>query len=315
MKKAIRVNKYTYNLFLEEDFNTKGHNQWFLFKTYSTLPAGSEVTFNILNLVRPAGLYSNGMIPFAFSVKKEEFLNSSKLSNYNNLQNKSLLDQKWERTTYGICYFPNSLKREINETNVSKITEENKARGGTNYFTLKFQYKYEYPNDEVFFSQFIPYSYTEILNYLNIIEKFSEGANFIKMHNLCYSLARNFCPLITISENISSYFDPNLIINYHQKSKMMKKAIALNSEKFRKQVNLKTKIKELKKISVKASANRKYKSETHNVYIDEEKEKDANQNVENHPVECIIILDAYLKYFDDHSKKKAIFLTGRVHSG
>ena len=40
LKKAIRVNQTEYNLFLEEDFNTKGHIQWFYFKTtMKNLPA------------------------------------------------------------------------------------------------------------------------------------------------------------------------------------------------------------------------------------------------------------------------------------
>jgi hypothetical protein len=40
LKKAIRINKNKYNLLIEEDYNTKGHTQWFYFKVKSNLPAG-----------------------------------------------------------------------------------------------------------------------------------------------------------------------------------------------------------------------------------------------------------------------------------
>ena len=63
LKKAIKVSDTEYNLWLNFDFNTKGHTQWFYFKIVTKLPAGTTIQFRILNLMKPDSLYSNGMKP------------------------------------------------------------------------------------------------------------------------------------------------------------------------------------------------------------------------------------------------------------
>jgi hypothetical protein len=63
LKKAIKVSDTEYNLWLNFDFNTKGHTQWFYFKIITMLPAGTTIQFRILNLMKPDSLYSSGMKP------------------------------------------------------------------------------------------------------------------------------------------------------------------------------------------------------------------------------------------------------------
>ena len=63
LKKAIKVSDFEYNLWLNYDFNTKGHTQWFYFKIFTKLPAGTKIQFKILNLMKPDSLYNYGMKP------------------------------------------------------------------------------------------------------------------------------------------------------------------------------------------------------------------------------------------------------------
>ena len=69
LRKAAKVSNNEYNLWLQNDTNTRGHTQWFYFKViYKEIPMVPEskkhrVKFNILNLTKNASLFSNGMKP------------------------------------------------------------------------------------------------------------------------------------------------------------------------------------------------------------------------------------------------------------
>ena len=78
LKKAIKISDFEYNLIIENDFNTKGHTQWYYFKVASPLQRGTalhcnfigeKVKFNFLNLNKPQSLYQEGMRPCVFSTK------------------------------------------------------------------------------------------------------------------------------------------------------------------------------------------------------------------------------------------------------
>jgi cytosolic carboxypeptidase protein 2/3 len=69
LRKASKVNNIEYNLWLENDFNTKGHTQWFFFKVVYTNEKPSTIQFNILNLAKTYSLYKAGMKPVVFSLK------------------------------------------------------------------------------------------------------------------------------------------------------------------------------------------------------------------------------------------------------
>ena len=63
LRKAAKVNNVEYNLWLENDTNTRGHTQWFYFKVvYKDVPQLPEkrthkIRFNILNLAKTFSLY------------------------------------------------------------------------------------------------------------------------------------------------------------------------------------------------------------------------------------------------------------------
>lgn len=70
LRKASKVNNIEYNLWLENDMNTKGHTQWYYFKVVYNAEKTAKIQFNILNLAKTYSLYKAGMKPVVFSLKK-----------------------------------------------------------------------------------------------------------------------------------------------------------------------------------------------------------------------------------------------------
>ena len=63
LRKACKVSNIEYNLWLENDSNTKGHTQWYYFKvTYKDIASRAEkkthkIKLNIMNLAKTTSLY------------------------------------------------------------------------------------------------------------------------------------------------------------------------------------------------------------------------------------------------------------------
>lgn len=78
LRKAAKINNVEYNLWLENDTNTRGHTQWFYFKVVykdvALLPEvkNHRVKFKIMNLTKSASLYSDGMKPCVWSKNRHE---------------------------------------------------------------------------------------------------------------------------------------------------------------------------------------------------------------------------------------------------
>lgn len=82
----------TYDLILQNDINTKGHNQWFYFKITNT-KKNQKIKLNIINLVKKESLFSYGLKPLVFSEKA------------------SKNGHTWHRSGYKVCYEENNIKR------------------------------------------------------------------------------------------------------------------------------------------------------------------------------------------------------------
>lgn len=166
LKRAIRVSKCEYELHLSEDYNTTGHCHWFYFKTISNLPKNSSVCFRIVNMTKPSSLYSEGLRPFAYSLRK---------------------NCGWVPAGDSVSYYPNT-----------QLSNESKHK----LYCLEWRYTYEYENDDVYFAQLVPYSYSDLLDYLKGIKK---EKKVLRLDVLCKTLAKNVCPMLTITENIESF--------------------------------------------------------------------------------------------------------------
>jgi len=96
----------TFDLILQNDVNTKGHNQWFYFKVQNT-KKNQKVRFNIVNLVKKESLFSYGLKPLVYSDK---------------LQSQGV---GWHRGGIKVVYEKNNIKRD---------------HKNEQYYTLSFEY-------------------------------------------------------------------------------------------------------------------------------------------------------------------------------
>ena len=69
------------------------------------------------------------------------------------------------------------------------------------YRTLSFEYTFKHNNDSVFFAYSQPYTYTDLLDYLDSIESDSSKSRYFGRSTLCKTIAGNKCELITITQN------------------------------------------------------------------------------------------------------------------
>lgn len=58
-----------YQLILQNDTNTYGHNQWFFFRVQSLKPH-MTIRFSIINLIKSESLFNYGLKPLVFSERE-----------------------------------------------------------------------------------------------------------------------------------------------------------------------------------------------------------------------------------------------------
>ena len=68
LKNMNNSNIDTFDLILQNDVNTKGHNQWFYYQVQNTRK-NHKVRFNIVNLLKKESLFSYGLKPLVYSDK------------------------------------------------------------------------------------------------------------------------------------------------------------------------------------------------------------------------------------------------------
>ncbi len=205
LRQVTRVSRVEYELYLGEDYGTTGHYHWFFFRTRSTLPAGTAVRFKIVNMIKPSSLYSVGFRPFAFST------------------------QDWKRDTAGwlpagdsVSYTPNVTPSE-----------------GRRFYTLEWRYVYRNSGDEVYFAQFPPYTYSDLLDSLREIKQCHATDNIVRIDTLCRTLAGNPCPVLTITENVGTYIEHKYEKRLAGKSKGTREMIWNRVDKLRTRLHLK----------------------------------------------------------------------------
>ena len=171
---AYQTAPNTYQLFLHNDTNTTGYTQWFFFRV-SNGKRDQKVTFDIMNLLRKKTKYCYGIKIWIFSTK-------------NNKINKT----GWYHTNDRVEYSRNNLY---------------KLQKGKRIFysTLSFDYVFEYDDDEVYFANCIPYTYTDQMKDLNEYQKHENTKYpFFVRKTLCTTLAGNDVDYIIINNNNTS---------------------------------------------------------------------------------------------------------------
>ena len=158
-----------YELFLHNDTNTSGYTQWFFFRVSNT-KKGKTVNLNIMNLLRKKTKYSNGIKVWCYSRKNSEI---NKIG--------------WHHTTENVNYYKNFLY---------KINKGKKEY----YYTLSFNYTFQFDNDEVFFANCIPFTYTDLTRDLNTFtKKENDKYIFFDRRKLCSTIVGNDVEYFTIN--------------------------------------------------------------------------------------------------------------------
>ena len=91
----------------------------------------------------------------------------------------------WHRGGDDIGYYQNNYKKE-HQMNFQRY-----------YYTFTFTHTFEFDQDQVYFAYSIPYTYTDLTNYLCEIE--SRQLNYVTRNTLCRTIAGNKCEYLTIT--------------------------------------------------------------------------------------------------------------------
>lgn len=94
----------------------------------------------------------------------------------------------WQRGGDDIGYYQNNYKKE-HQINFQRY-----------YYSFTFTHTFEFDQDQVYFAYSIPYTYTDLTNYLCEIE--SRHLNYVTRNTLCRTIAGNKCEYLTITNRV-----------------------------------------------------------------------------------------------------------------
>ena len=116
----------------------------------------------------------------------------------------------WFRDCENINYFQNDIPRYCTNTsnfaaNVynDKFLYNNNGHGEgvENYFTLSFEYRFEYCEDEVWFAHAVPYTYSDMQRSVAGMMT-PENSKIMRTEILCKTLSGLPVPLMTITQDV-----------------------------------------------------------------------------------------------------------------
>ncbi|CAH8555610.1 unnamed protein product [Schistosoma margrebowiei] len=183
LSKAICTGPYEYELYLRPDLYTKKYTQWFYFRVQNT-ENNNYYRFTIVNFYKSTSLFAQGMRPLMYSEKMAK-----------------LTGIGWRRVGSDIKYYQTKYM----ESTDNKLQFKNKPqKDDTSKFhqtySLTWKFEFPYPNDIVYFAACYPYTYTQLQEYLNKLTLNSSIKRICQQTTLCYTLASNPVPLLTITE-------------------------------------------------------------------------------------------------------------------
>ena len=135
----------------------------------TNLPKDTEVTFNILNLLKADSLFNYGMQPVVFS----------------RIRNK-MFGEEWKREGRAITYRKGSVKR------------ENTRRS---YFTLSFRIRSRMEGDTLLIAHCFPYTYTMLQLYFSSLLSNPFTRELASKATLSKSIAQHNIDVLTITNN------------------------------------------------------------------------------------------------------------------
>ncbi|KAA3674435.1 uncharacterized protein DEA37_0003759, partial [Paragonimus westermani] len=191
LRKAIYTGQNDYELFLRSDLFTKKYTQWFYFRVSNT-QVEKRYRFTIVNFYKATSLFSSGMRPLMYS---EEAARRSKVG-WHRIGD----DIQYYRTKWG-----DDTESEINDGDqfsYSKSAKRDRNSKYSNdiYYSLTWTFEFPYSQDVVYFACCYPYTYSQLRDYLNSLERNPKIRQFCQQQVLCETLAGNKVPILTITE-------------------------------------------------------------------------------------------------------------------
>ncbi|CAK83850.1 unnamed protein product (macronuclear) [Paramecium tetraurelia] len=168
---AFKKAQNVYDLIIQNDINTRGNTQWFFFSVTGA-KAGQTIQFNILNHLKTGSLFNEGLQPAVYSVKENQ-----------------LIGTEWCRDGFNISYFKSVFMKEYPLSLKKK------------YYQLRFHYTFKHEGDKVYFAHSYPYTYTNLLEFLNTQLEDQERNQYLSRKVLCTTLGGNTCEVLTITSN------------------------------------------------------------------------------------------------------------------
>jgi hypothetical protein len=109
----------------------------------------------------------------------------------------------WSPVGTEVQYYANEVSQAASALGVGD--RQSAEAGSGPRFTLEWKYVFEFAEDEVFFAQFPPYMYSDLLHDLDHLKQRNAGEGILRTNILCKTPAQNSCPMVTITENVDTY--------------------------------------------------------------------------------------------------------------
>ncbi|KDO33068.1 hypothetical protein SPRG_01883 [Saprolegnia parasitica CBS 223.65] len=152
---------HEYDLYVHPDINNSAYRQWFYFQV-TNMVVGVEYRFAIVNLAKSGALYQSGLQPVVYSEVAAAAHGTG-----------------WVHGGFHVRY------------------DASERQEGSN--TLRFSFVFANASDCVYFACIHPYTYTDLLDYLDALESDPVRSAVCRRTELCQTLAGNSCDLLTIT--------------------------------------------------------------------------------------------------------------------
>ncbi|KAM3136568.1 hypothetical protein pb186bvf_011371 [Paramecium bursaria] len=166
---AFQRQENSFDLILQNDINTRGNTQWFFFLCLRC-KSWTNHSIQTLNHLKSGSLFNEGLQPAIYSMKKMNQIIKSGLE----------VD----------------FRQVISEAHFKRNCQSLRK-----YYQLRFSYTFKHDNDKVYFAHSYPYTYTNLVNYLNGILVDPDKSQYISRKELCHTLGGNSCDVLTITSN------------------------------------------------------------------------------------------------------------------
>lgn len=169
----MKVGEREYDCFMRVDSNTGGHLQWFNFKVKGWRKL-LKYRINICNFQKDKCLFARGMRPYLYSQKRNE------------------------KEKIGWTQEGENVRFEKRVLTASRVYEFEIRQ----MFRLSFEYYTPYDEDEIQIAYCVPYTYSQLGDFLQRLSRRSETKQFLKISKLCNSLGGLEVPMLVVHEGL-----------------------------------------------------------------------------------------------------------------